>query len=60
MGYTMSSGEIEFVKKSYEGSAAFLFVCGGFMVALQAGLPEGKIATAPRPMVEHLAKPIPK
>jgi transcriptional regulator GlxA family with amidase domain len=56
MGYTMSQGEIDFVQKTEKGCAAFMFICGGFLVGLQAGLFEGKTATAPRFMVEGLRK----
>src|ERR1700761_1639422 len=54
VGYTLSEKEVEFVKKSHEDCAAFLFICGGFMAALEAGLLTGKTATGPRPMVEML------
>lgn len=59
MQYTPKPSELEFVRKTYEDCAAFLFICGGFLVGLQAGLFEGKTATAPRPLVENLKKEAP-
>jgi transcriptional regulator GlxA family with amidase domain len=53
-GYTMTEGEIKFIQKCNEDCAALLFICGGFLAALSAGLLKGKTATAPRPMVEGL------
>jgi len=50
----MTEGKIEFIRKSHDGCAVMLFICGGFLAALGAGLLEGKTATAPRPMVEYL------
>ena len=54
--YVLSQAEIDFIKKCYDKCAACLFVCGGFLAALQAGLLEGKTATAPRPMIEPMRK----
>jgi transcriptional regulator GlxA family with amidase domain len=54
MGYSMTQGEIEFIKKTEEGCAAFMFICGGFLAGLEAGLLDGKTATAPRFMIEQL------
>jgi transcriptional regulator GlxA family with amidase domain len=53
-GYTMTSGEVAFVRKCYEQCEALLFICGGFLAALQTGLLEGKEATGPRPMLPML------
>ena len=58
--YMMSETEIAFVQKVHNGCAAFLFICGGFLAALQAGLLKGKTATAPRPMVAVLRKSNPE
>jgi transcriptional regulator GlxA family with amidase domain len=44
--YTLSPAEVNFVRKTHEDCAALLFVCGGFLAALQSGLLEGKTATA--------------
>nr|OQO16804.1 hypothetical protein B0A51_15823 [Rachicladosporium sp. CCFEE 5018] len=45
-------GEIKFIQKCNVESHALLFICGGCLAALQAGVLKGKTATAPRPMVE--------
>jgi len=54
--YNMTEGERAFVKKCNGDCVAFMFICGGILVALEAGLLEGKTATAPRFMVEQLRK----
>lgn len=54
--YVCSEAEIAFAEKTYADCNAFLFICGGFMVALQAGLLESKTATAPRPMIGYLSQ----
>lgn len=51
LGYTPNEAEMAFVRKSYESCAAFLTVCGGVEVPLQAGLLQGKTATGPRPLL---------
>ena len=53
-GYVLTPGEIAFLQKCNRDCTAFLFVCGGFMCALQAGLLAGKTATGPRILVGHL------
>lgn len=50
----MNEAEIDFVRKCHNECKALLFICGGFLVALQAGILEGKTATGPRPLIEHL------
>jgi len=50
--YTLSKAETDFIKKTHDDCAAFLFICGGVLAALQSDLLEGKTATAPRPLVE--------
>ncbi|KAM0720654.1 hypothetical protein Q7P37_004791 [Cladosporium fusiforme] len=60
MGYTLTEGEVNFIRKTHEHCAAFLFVCGSFMAGLQAGLLQGKTATGPRPMIEHLRQSNPE
>ena len=51
MGYMLTEGEKKFIQKCNTESAALLFICGGYIAALQAGILEGKRATAPRPLV---------
>lgn len=60
VGYIMTPGEVAFIKKCHEDSVGSLFICGGFIAALQAGLLEGKTATAPRSVVESLRKAHPE
>ncbi|OQN96624.1 hypothetical protein B0A48_17054 [Cryoendolithus antarcticus] len=54
MHYKLSEGEIKFIQKCNVESHALLFICGGCLAALQAGILKGKTATAPRPMVEMM------
>jgi hypothetical protein len=58
--YTLTRGEIDFIKKTEESCVAFMFICGGFMSGLQAGLLKGKTATGPRIMLEQLRKDHPE
>ncbi|KAK4554980.1 hypothetical protein LTR86_007746 [Recurvomyces mirabilis] len=60
MRYIMTDAEVAFVKKCYNECQALLFICGGFLVPLQAGLLEGKTATGPRPMLDGLRKSNPE
>lgn len=60
MGYQMTSGEIKFLQKCNDECAALLFICGGFIAALQAGLLEGKTATGPRPMIPMMQQSNPE
>lgn len=55
----MTSGKIAFIQKCNRDCAAQLFICGGMITALQAGILESKTATAPRPIVEGLKKQAP-
>jgi transcriptional regulator GlxA family with amidase domain len=57
--YTLNEAERDFIRKSYETSAAFITICGGSLSALQSGLLEGKTATGPRPMLDDLRKAAP-
>lgn len=57
--YTMTPGEIAFIQKCNKDCAAQLFICGGIVTALQAGLLQGKTATGPRPLVERLRQDAP-
>nr|OQO32676.1 hypothetical protein B0A51_00054 [Rachicladosporium sp. CCFEE 5018] len=54
MDYKLSEREIKFIQKCNVESHALLFICGGCLAALQAGILKGKTATAPRPMVEMM------
>jgi transcriptional regulator GlxA family with amidase domain len=58
--YNMTQGEIDFIKKTEEGCAAFMFICGGLFSGLQAGLLKGKTATGPRIMLDMLRKEHPE
>ncbi|KAK5743303.1 hypothetical protein LTR17_002781 [Elasticomyces elasticus] len=60
ISHTMTPGEVNFLQKVNEECHAFLFICGGFMAALQSGLLSGKTATAPRPMIDHLRQGYPE
>lgn len=52
--YKPSEADLAFIRKSYEDCSAFLTICGGMMTPLQAGIFEGKAATAPRILIETL------
>ncbi|KAK8088493.1 hypothetical protein PG997_003454 [Apiospora hydei] len=52
--YKPNEAELAFVRKSYEDCAAFLTICGGMMVPLQAGILKGLTCTAPRTMLPML------
>lgn len=54
MDYEPVPAEISFIRTNFETCSAFIAVCGGFRYLLQAGLLEGKTATAPRAMLERL------
>ena len=56
LGYELTDGEKVFIRKCNDDCVAFMFVCGGFLAGLQAGLLEGKTATAPRFMLDQLRK----
>jgi transcriptional regulator GlxA family with amidase domain len=59
VGYHLNEAEQAFIRKSYETSAAFITICGGFLAALESGLLEGKTATGPRPMLDGLRQVAP-
>ncbi|KAF2672056.1 class I glutamine amidotransferase-like protein [Microthyrium microscopicum] len=59
LGYAPSEAELEFIRKAYEESAAFITICGGFMAPLQAGIFDGKTVTSPRPLLADLKKAAP-
>ncbi|OAA55749.1 ThiJ/PfpI [Cordyceps fumosorosea ARSEF 2679] len=52
--YRLSDAELAFVRKSYDACTAFMTVCGGIQVAVQAGLVDGKTVTGPRFMLSEL------
>ncbi|KFA68145.1 hypothetical protein S40285_08626, partial [Stachybotrys chlorohalonatus IBT 40285] len=59
MTYEPTAADLAFIRKAYEDCSAFITICGGLQIPLQAGLYEGKTVTAPRfmlPMV-RLAAP---
>lgn len=53
-GYNPTPAELGFIRKSHAASTAFLTICGGFMAPLQAGIFDGKTATAPRELLSGL------
>lgn len=59
--YQPNEAELTFIRNTYNSPTlqAFLTICGGMLPALQAGLLEGKRATAPRPMIEYLRQTAP-
>ncbi|KFY75550.1 hypothetical protein V499_04486 [Pseudogymnoascus sp. VKM F-103] len=59
-GYTPNDSELRFVRKSWETSSAFLTICAGVEVPLQAGLLEGKTVTGPRFLLNELRRNGPK
>jgi len=59
ISYTPNAAELAFVRKSYETCTAFLSICGGVQVPLQAGLLGGKRATGPRLMLDMLRQQAP-
>jgi len=54
IAYTPNEAELAFVRKSHETCTAFLAICGGVQVPLQAGLLQGRTATGPRMMLDML------
>lgn len=55
----MTEGELAYVRKVHTECHSFLFICAGFMPALQAGLLDGKRATGIREMLPQLRKDAP-
>ncbi|KAK5677596.1 hypothetical protein LTS10_010168 [Elasticomyces elasticus] len=60
ISHTMTPGEVDFLQKVNGECQAFLFICGGFMAGLQAGLLKGKTATGPRIMIDSLRQANPE
>jgi transcriptional regulator GlxA family with amidase domain len=59
LSYDLTEAELLFIRKSYDEASAFLTICGGFQGPLQAGVFQGKTATAPRPMLGMLRESAP-
>lgn len=59
VAYTPNEIELSFVRKAWEECSAFLTICAGVDVALQAGILEGKTATAPQFMLDVLRQQAP-
>ncbi|KAF2429100.1 class I glutamine amidotransferase-like protein [Tothia fuscella] len=57
--YSLTKGELSFIRKSYHEATAFLTICGGFVGPLEAGILQGKAATAPRTMLKILRESAP-
>ncbi|KJZ76282.1 hypothetical protein HIM_04364 [Hirsutella minnesotensis 3608] len=56
IGQEATEAELAFIRKSYKECSAFITVCGGIMAPIQAGIIEGKTATAPRFILDELRK----
>ncbi|ATY61270.1 DJ-1 family [Cordyceps militaris] len=60
LDYVLSAAEVGFVQKAYAGCAAFMTVCGGVQVAVEAGLVAGKTVTGPRFMLARFRAAAPE
>ncbi|PHH91657.1 hypothetical protein CDD83_10810 [Cordyceps sp. RAO-2017] len=58
-GHEATEAELAFIRKSYEACSAFISVCGGVAAPLQAGILEGRTATAPRFMLDQMRRQAP-
>ncbi|CEJ93824.1 hypothetical protein VHEMI09391 [[Torrubiella] hemipterigena] len=58
--YQPNEAELAYARKSYESCLGFITICGGFQVALSAGILNGKTATAPRMLLEDLKQKAPQ
>ncbi|KAF1968164.1 class I glutamine amidotransferase-like protein [Bimuria novae-zelandiae CBS 107.79] len=58
--YTLTEADLAFIRKTYDESAAFMTICGGFLAARIAGVLEGHTCTAPRYMIDILRKEDPR
>ncbi|KAI3573591.1 class I glutamine amidotransferase-like protein [Fusarium oxysporum f. sp. albedinis] len=54
VGYQPTEADLAYIRKSYEQCSAFITICGGFQIPMQAGLFEGKTVTGPRPLLGEL------
>lgn len=59
VSYTPTEAELAYVRKAYEQSSAFISICGGVQIPMQAGLLSGKTVTGPRPMLEMAKQLVP-
>ncbi|KAF9766426.1 hypothetical protein IL306_001175 [Fusarium sp. DS 682] len=60
MGYVPNEAELSFVRKVYNECSAFLVICGGVLVPLQAGILNGKTATGPIVLLDTIRKQAPE
>lgn len=56
MTYQANEADLAFIRKAYASCAAFLTICGGMLAPMQAGILQGRKATAPRFMLEALRR----
>ncbi|KAF4995474.1 hypothetical protein FGRMN_5095 [Fusarium graminum] len=59
-GYAPDGTELDFVRKAYNDCSAFLSICGGMLVPLQAGILKGKTATGPCIFLEKFRQNAPE
>ncbi|KAJ6784652.1 hypothetical protein PWT90_03215 [Aphanocladium album] len=52
--YVTTDAECAFIRKAYSTCSAFMTVCGGILIAVEAGLVSGKTVTGPRFMFPQL------
>lgn len=57
--YHLTDTERAFIQKTYAGCSAFMTVCGGILVAVEAGLVAHKTVTGPRFMLPQLGAAAP-
>ncbi|KAJ4118873.1 hypothetical protein NW768_010611 [Fusarium equiseti] len=60
MNQPPDKAELAFIRKAWEECSAFLTICGGVMVPLQAGILKGRKATGPVIMLDTLRKQAPE
>ncbi|KAJ4050348.1 hypothetical protein NW761_005140 [Fusarium oxysporum] len=58
--YTPNEVELAFVRKAYDECSAFLVICGGVLIPLQAGILNGKTATGPIVLIDTVRKQAPE
>ncbi|KAF5262808.1 class I glutamine amidotransferase-like protein [Fusarium oxysporum f. sp. albedinis] len=58
--YTPNEAELAFVRKAYDECSAFLVICGGVLIPLQAGILNGKTATGPIVLIDTVRKQAPE
>lgn len=57
--YHLTATELAFIQKAYADCSAFMTVCGGILVAVEAGLVAHKTVTGPRFMLPQLGAAAP-